>query len=161
VSEGIVVNAVSSAKINAGPIIGKAAYRLAPWIIAAGWLLAGWMATPRLAAQETKTSPGLRSASRNTRPHTMAPRGFVNNAASGAFTTGNNISYNGGPVLLGTTRVYFIWYGSWDASSIGILTNLASHIGGSQYFNINTGYFDGNGISVSNSVSFAGSANDN
>src|SRR4029077_13950786 len=49
----------------------------------------------------------------------------------------------------------------WDASSIGILTNLASHIGGSQYFNINTGYFDGTGASVSNSVSFAGSANDN
>ena len=91
----------------------------------------------------------------------MAPRVAASNASSVTFTTGNKISYNGGPILLGTTRVYYIWYGNWDASSIGILTNLASHIGGSQYFNVNTGYFDGTGTSVSNSVSFAGSANDN
>jgi Phosphate-induced protein 1 conserved region/Bacterial Ig-like domain (group 3) len=91
----------------------------------------------------------------------MAPRGAASNAASVAFTLGNHIDYNGGPVLLGTTHVYYIWYGNWDASSIGILSNFASNIGGSQYFNTNTGYFDGNGASVSNSVSFSGSANDN
>ena len=84
----------------------------------------------------------------------------ANNAIGVGFTTGNQINYNGGPILLGTTHIYFIWYGSWDGSSIGILSNLASHIGGSQYFNINTGYFDGTGASVSNSVSFAGSTND-
>ena len=89
----------------------------------------------------------------------MAPRGAApSNAASVAFSTGNQISYNGGPILLGTTNVYYIWYGSWDASSVHILSNLASHIGGSQYFNINTGYFDGTGASISNSVSFAGSS---
>ena len=77
------------------------------------------------------------------------------------FTTGNKINYNGGAILLGTTNIYYIWYGNWDGSSIGILSNFASHIGGSQYFNINTsGYFDGTGTSISNSVSFAGSAND-
>ena len=156
------VNAVSSAKGNAGPIVRKVAfYRLAPWMLAAGWLLAGWMATTPLAAQEPKTSQGIRPDGRGDRPRTMAPRIAPSNASSVGFTTGNQINYNGGPVLLGTTKVYYIWYGSWDASSIGILTNLASHIGGSPYFNINTGYFDGTGASISNSVSFAGSANDN
>ena len=77
------------------------------------------------------------------------------------ITTGNQVAYNGGAVLLGTTNVYYIWYGNWDSSSIGILTNLASHIGGSPYFNINTGYFDGMGRSVSNSVSLAASTQDN
>ena len=43
----------------------------------------------------------------------------------------NGINYHGGPLILGTTNVYYIWYGTWDASSIGILSNLASHIGGS------------------------------
>ena len=153
-------NAVSSAKINAGPIVRKVAfYRLAPWALAGVWLLAGVVA-PSAAAQETETTGGFRADGRGDRPRTMAPRAAASNTASVAFSSGNQINYNGGAVLLGTTRVYYIWYGSWDASSIGILTNLASHIGGSQYFYINTGYFDGSGASVSNSVSFSGSAND-
>ena len=159
------VNPVSSAKTRAGPVVRKVAlYKLTPWLLAAVWLLAGGMATPRLAAQETKTGRGSRADGRGNRPRTMTsgePRAAVSNAAGVRFTTGNKIDYNGGAILLGTTRVYYIWYGSWDASSIGILGNLASHIGGSQYFNINTGYFDDTGTSVSNSVSFAGSTNDN
>ncbi|MEO8050054.1 MAG: Ig-like domain repeat protein [Acidobacteriota bacterium] len=129
-------------------------------MLAAGCLLAGWMATPPLEAQETKAGQSWRPDGRGNRPRTMGPRTAVNNAASTGFSTGNKINYNGGPVLLGTTKVYYIWYGNWDGSSIGILSNLASHIGGTSYFNINTGYFDGNGASVSNSVSFAGSAQD-
>ena len=145
-----------------GPISQSAAFgRRILSLLAAGWLLAGWMATPTLVAQETRTGQGHRPDGRGDRPRNMAPRTAANNAASVAFTTGNQIDYNGGPVLLGTTKVYYIWYGNWDASSMTILSNLASNIGGSPYFNINTGYFDGTGASVSNSVSFAGSANDN
>src|SRR6266404_5579912 len=151
--------------MNAGPIVRKVAvYRLASWLLAAGWLVSCGIAAPRLAAQETQTGRGSRADGRGSRPRTMAsgePRAAVSNAAGVGFTTGNKIDYNGGAILLGTTRVYYIWYGTWDASSVSILGNLASHIGGSQYFNINTGYFDGTGTSVSNSVSFAGSATDN
>ena len=156
------VNAVSGLKMTTGPIVGTvASYSQARWIVAAGWLLAGWLATPPLAAQEIKPSQGIRADGRGNRPRTMASRGAVSNADSVGFSTGNQINYNGGPILLGTTHIYYIWYGSWDASSIGILTNFASHIGGSSYYNTNTGYFDGTGASVSNSVSFSGSANDN
>ncbi len=59
-----------------------------------------------------------------------------------AKPVGNNgIVYHGGP-LLGmnqATTAYFIWYGNWSGNSATtILTDFASGIGGSPYFNINT-----------------------
>jgi hypothetical protein len=74
----------------------------------------------------------------------------------------NGIVYHGGPLILGTTNVYYIWYGNWSGNSATtILSDLASTIGGSPYFNINTTYYDASDIHVSNSVSFNGSINDN
>lgn len=74
----------------------------------------------------------------------------------------NGISYHGGPVMLGTTNVYYIWYGNWGGNSATtILTNLAQHIGGSTYFNINTTYYNGSNVHVSNSVAYTSSVNDN
>lgn len=76
---------------------------------------------------------------------------------------GNGIYYHGGP-LLGTAvppNVYLIWYGNWSGNTaISILTNLASHIGGSSYFNINTTYYNGSGDHVLNAVSYKGSTTD-
>ena len=75
---------------------------------------------------------------------------------------GNGISYHGGPVLLGTTHVYYIWYGNWGTNTANaILTNLAQSIGGSPYFNINTTYYNGSNVHVSNSVAYFGSTTDN
>jgi hypothetical protein len=73
----------------------------------------------------------------------------------------NGISYHGGPVMLGTTHVYYIWYGNWSGNNApSILTNLAQHIGGSPYFNINTTYYNGSNTHVSNSVVYMSSTND-
>ncbi|MGZ3457003.1 MAG: hypothetical protein ACXU86_00700 [Archangium sp.] len=70
----------------------------------------------------------------------------------------NGITLHHGPVLLGTPNVYFIWYGDWSGNTAPtLLTDLASNIGGSPYFNINTTYYDKSGASVSNSVHYAGS----
>ena len=74
---------------------------------------------------------------------------------------GNGIFYHGGPVILGTTNVYYIWYGSWSNSAMTILTDLAGAIGGSQYFNINTTYYNASNMHVSNSVLYAGATTDN
>ncbi|HEY1339650.1 MAG TPA: hypothetical protein VGF59_19190 [Bryobacteraceae bacterium] len=70
--------------------------------------------------------------------------------------------YHGGPAMLGTTHVYYIWYGNWSGNTASsILDNLASHIGGSPYFNINTTYYNSAGTHVSNSVTFGGETTDN
>jgi hypothetical protein len=88
-----------------------------------------------------------------------------NRRSGNASTTGggsHGIRYYGGPVMLGTVSVYYIWYGDWTGNSATtILTDLASNIGGSPYFNINTTYFDGSKNYVSNSVVYGGSTTDN
>jgi hypothetical protein len=73
----------------------------------------------------------------------------------------NGILYHGGPVITGTTNVYYIWYGNWSGNSASsILTNLAQSIGGSPYFNINTTYYNGSNVHVTNAVHYSGSTTD-
>lgn len=80
------------------------------------------------------------------------------NGKGGPPSGSNGIAYHGGPLILGTTKAYYIWYGNWDTNSATtILTDFASSIGGSPYFNINTTYYNGSGTHVSNSVSYASS----
>jgi hypothetical protein len=74
---------------------------------------------------------------------------------------GNGISYHGGPVVLGTPNIYFIWYGNWSGNNATtILADWANGIGGSAYYNINSTYYDGANNHVSNAAHYAGSAND-
>jgi hypothetical protein len=70
----------------------------------------------------------------------------------------NGILYHGGPVLLGTVHVYYIWYGDWTGNTATtILTDLAQTIGGSPYYNINTTYKNGAGVAITNSVAYVSS----
>src|ERR1041385_6009914 len=70
-------------------------------------------------------------------------------------SSSNGISYHGGPVMLNTTNIYYIWYGDWSGNTATtILTDLANGISGSPYFNINTTYYNGSNTHVSNSVSY-------
>ena len=80
------------------------------------------------------------------------------NGQAGRKVTGNGINYHGGPVMLGTTNVYYIWYGNWTGNTATtILTDLATHIAPSPYYNINTTYYDGTGQHVMNATAFGGS----
>ena len=76
----------------------------------------------------------------------------------------STILNNGGPVMLGTVNIYYIWYGNWTGNSATtILTDYANHIGGSAYYNINSSYYDVvSGVKnyVSDSVAFGGSTSD-
>ena len=90
------------------------------------------------------------------------PPGIAKAPPGNARPQGNNgIAYHGGPLILGTTNAYYIWYGNWNGNTATtILTDLASNIGGSPYFNINTTYYNGSNVHVSNSVHYAGSTTD-
>jgi Phosphate-induced protein 1 conserved region len=78
-------------------------------------------------------------------------------------TTGSNgISYHGGPLVLGTPNVYYIWYGNWSNNfATTLLPALAQSIGGSPYFNINTTYYDGSNTHVTGTVAWNGATDDN
>jgi len=82
------------------------------------------------------------------------PGGYAGNP----HKSGNGISYHGGPVVLGTNNVYYIWYGNWSGNTApSILTDFANNIGGSPYYNINTTYYNGSNVHISNSVVYKGS----
>ena len=83
------------------------------------------------------------------------------NANPNRKPTSNGIDYHGGPVMLGTVNIYYIWYGNWSGNSATtILTDFANSIGGSPYYNINTTYYNGSGTHVANSVFYAGATTD-
>jgi hypothetical protein len=87
---------------------------------------------------------------------------FTHAKAAAGGGGASTIMYHGGPVMLGTPNVYYIWYGNWIGNSATtILTDFANNIGGSPYYNINTTYFDGSNNHVSNAVRYAGSITDN
>ena len=95
------------------------------------------------------------------KPETKAIHGPKDNFSFGGGSQ-NGIRYHGGPVILGTVNVYYIWYGNWNNNSAqSILTNLAQSMGGSPYFNINTTYYNGSNTHVSNSVQYVKAAFDN
>jgi hypothetical protein len=74
---------------------------------------------------------------------------------------GGALEYHGGAVLTHTTHVYYLWYGDWSRSlALPVLTDFASSLGGSPYFNINTTHQDAAGQRVRNSTAYSGSATD-
>lgn len=122
-------------------------------IVIAGSLIAGCI------ADETTTSSTSQDEQNELVPkHAHKVRGEARPSKGST----NGINYNGGPIMTGTTNVHYIWYGNWSGNSAtSILTNLAQSIGGSPYFNINTTYYNGSNVHVTNAVSYAGSSNDN
>ena len=72
-------------------------------------------------------------------------------------TKGNGINYHGGPVMIGTVDIYYIWYGNWgsntrddDPARLHLAPRRIA------YENINTTYYNGSGTHVSGAISYKG-----
>jgi len=92
--------------------------------------------------------------------HEHHVRGWAKRGGGGG---GNGITNHGGPVMTNTngTNVYYIWYGNWAGNTAqSILPDLASHIGGSPYFNINTSYYNASNVHVTNKVNYVSAVSD-
>lgn len=83
------------------------------------------------------------------------------------LTPNDQMIYHNGPVMQGTSNIYFIWYGCWDCGYAGsnsetqaILIDLAVNLGSSPYFKINTTYPDANGFTPSGGLIYGGSPTD-
>jgi hypothetical protein len=74
---------------------------------------------------------------------------------------GGALEFHGGAVLTATTHVYYLWYGDWsEGLAMPVLTDFASSLGGSPYYNINTTHHDAAGKPVRNAITYSGSATD-
>ncbi len=96
-----------------------------------------------LAQNELHHGPDISADGRGNRTRQEPPRG-QSGTGGGAVVQGNGIDYHGGPVMHNGVNIYFIWYGNWaqDSTAAPILTDYATYVGGSPYFNINTTYGD-------------------
>jgi uncharacterized repeat protein (TIGR01451 family) len=86
-------------------------------------------------------------------------RGDVTRRQLSSAAAPPSITYHGGPLMLGTTHIYYIFYGDWkgkDPGGTAILNAFGSSIGGSPYFNINTTYYDGSNNAITNAVQLSG-----
>jgi len=67
----------------------------------------------------------------------------------------NGINYHNGQVMLGTSHVYFVFYGSFvGGTSEEALVNFIVGLVGSSYTNINTTYSDATGTRVTNTLMY-------
>jgi len=138
----------------------KSGWRLSALLIAGG---VGMMTLPILAPgdQDKDTKPDGKGIGSLLNPGKGNGGGDAKAARPGGGSS-NGINYHGGPVMLGTVNVYYIWYVNWSGDTAqGILTDFANSIGGSPYFNINTTYYDGAARHVTGSVRYVTSVNDN
>ncbi len=108
------------------------------------------------------TPTTARSAAQNiTQAHAVG-KGGGTRIKSPSQAQSDQIQYHGGPIILGTSHLYYIWYGNWSGNSAtSILTDFAKNVGSSPWFNINTTYSNSSGENVINAVTFGGAMTDN
>jgi len=68
---------------------------------------------------------------------------------------GQNITYFGGPLMLGAKNtIYIVYYGNWKTSQKNIINGWAAHLNGTGLYNVNTTYHDGSNNFVNGKINF-------
>jgi hypothetical protein len=65
------------------------------------------------------------------------------------------ILYHGGPIMLGSVRVYLIYYGTMPSATSSIVNDFFSNLSGSGQYNVNTTYYDAQNNFIMNSLTFS------
>ena len=109
------------------------------------------------AAQAARNSPDLVPTGKGWGvSDAHAPMRFAKGGGAKPGGSNNGIFYHGGPLMLGTPNVYFIWYGNWSGNSATtLLPTLINDLSGSGYEHINSTYYDGSNTHVSGLLGFA------
>src|SRR5262245_9942966 len=84
--------------------------------------------------------------------------------ATGHVNTNTRILYHDGPVIVGASSVYVIWYGCWDntcgpvgdAGTQSVVFDFLLNVGSSPYFQILAGYPTASGQGPSGALLFGG-----
>jgi hypothetical protein len=87
-------------------------------------------------------------------PHFFLKKNLHRHQAS-IFAGGNNLNYNGGPIMGGTTNVYAIFWeptGNVSANYNSLILRYFGDVGGTSLYNNNTQYSDSGGNIPSNTV---------
>ncbi|MFL6466960.1 MAG: hypothetical protein ACJ72Z_03285 [Pyrinomonadaceae bacterium] len=81
--------------------------------------------------------------------------------------TNTKIMYHNGPVVAGASNIYLVWYGCWRTEVVCgnmgspsiqfVLSDFASHLGSSPYFQINSTYPNADGQAPSGGLLYGGS----
>lgn len=115
-------------------------------------LLLTAMAMMHLNATAATVSSATRHSSHH--PHFLLKKNLHRQQTS-SLAAGNNLNYNGGPVMGGTTNVFAIFWeptGNVSSNYNSLIERYFGDVGGSSLYNNNTQYSDSNGNVPSNSV---------
>jgi len=103
--------------------------------------------TPATQAPATKAptaAPTQPPATQAPVTNTQYPQLSLDTSAPGS----NGIAYNGGTVMTNPVKVYLVYYGSWTTTAaqqeISIINTFVSNLGTSQWWNIQTSYYQPN-----------------
>jgi len=100
-------------------------------------------------------------------PPTFGQSAQSSQGATRPVNTTSKITYHDGPLMYGTSNVYFVWYGCWDeacragnTATQAIIEDFSSNVGGSPYFQMNAMYPGAFGNTPSGGLLYGGSAFD-
>ena len=96
--------------------------------------------------------------------HSPAQPITANQRTAGNVKTDSRILYHDGPVMVGASNLYVVWYGCWDntcgsngdTASQSILNDFMVTLGASPYFQMNAMYPNGDGQTPSGSLLYGG-----